>query len=293
MRFLRYISTLSVATLIFSASFGDVVLGNNTNENNDSANKAPSAKMLENNKQLVAVGLTKVDNLVPSDIDVNSIKLTAAEKHQAVVWGLSEHQEQRYVALMRGKMGFYYKAKQTDLSPVEILGMAANSDKERDQYAEQYAKIDNDKIGRELAWSHAAFDAKRKLYTNMPMVKEFDYKPFSPYNRQPVTLKQGDSFNLFFTLSDSMSYVMTYLLRRMGENPNFTLNVYIKNATATQVQQWAHDQNIPFADVASGKITLNNQSPLFAQFKSLPYAFKVTRDDKGQRVSEVVNLGRF
>ena len=55
------------------------------------------------------------DDITP-DQDINKVTLSADEQHEALVWGLSETEEKRYVLLMKNKSGVHYKNKDIPLS---------------------------------------------------------------------------------------------------------------------------------------------------------------------------------
>src|SRR3990167_10026718 len=48
---------------------------------------------------------------ITSDQNAEKLKLTSAEKHQALVWGLSNDEEKRYLFLMQNQSGYFYGVK--------------------------------------------------------------------------------------------------------------------------------------------------------------------------------------
>ena len=77
------------------------------------------------------------DDITPDQIE-NPIKLNAQQQHEAIVWGLSEKEELRYVKLMKNKSKVRYA--HLHLSPVEVLGINARNDDERAHYAKKSSK---------------------------------------------------------------------------------------------------------------------------------------------------------
>jgi integrating conjugative element protein (TIGR03759 family) len=91
-------------------------------------------------------------------------------------WNLTETEWIQYINLMQGPSGHYYK----NLSPPEILGINSDSTEELQHYAEVAAKLEHDKLERELKFNAAFHEAASRLYTTEPIIKPFDYTPFTP-----------------------------------------------------------------------------------------------------------------
>lgn len=94
-------------------------------------------------------------------------------------WNLSESEWQQYVHLMQGTSGQYYKK----LSPPEVLGINAETTEELEHYAEIAARLEHDKLARELRFNNAFHDAATRLYASEPIIKPFDYTSFTPISK--------------------------------------------------------------------------------------------------------------
>jgi integrating conjugative element protein (TIGR03759 family) len=77
---------------------------------------------------------------------------------------------------MQGLSGHYY----SQLSPPEVLGINAETADELQHYAEVSVKIEHDKLERELRFNVAFHEAATRLYASEPIIKPFDYTPFTP-----------------------------------------------------------------------------------------------------------------
>lgn len=91
----------------------------------------------------------------------------ATEQLQAQFWGLTLEEVRRANLLMKGPRGAF---SAPNITPVEILGIHARSDAERQKYAEHFARILRADTERVLAWTVAHAQAMAKLYPNDPVI---------------------------------------------------------------------------------------------------------------------------
>lgn len=112
-------------------------------------------------------------NLDASTTVSNSVIGTAQD------WGLSVEEWQQYQRLMQGPAGRWYRP----LSPVEVLGLYAETVTDQQHFAEVAAKEQHDKIAREIAFNNAFTLAVQKLYVEEPVIKTFDMSAFNPIQR--------------------------------------------------------------------------------------------------------------
>jgi integrating conjugative element protein (TIGR03759 family) len=114
---------------------------------------------------------TQTQNTVSQNTTVNTSHIGTAKD-----WDLSDPEWHQYMILMDGSSEHYYK----NLSPPEVLGINANNDEELRHYAEVAAKLEHDKLERELRFNAAFHEAATRLYSAEPIIKPFDYTPFTP-----------------------------------------------------------------------------------------------------------------
>ncbi|MES9958701.1 MAG: hypothetical protein ABW086_16785 [Sedimenticola sp.] len=110
--------------------------------------------------------------------------LSATDLAHAHLWGLTETEWRRYKQLMQGIRGSISPAT---ISPIEVLGIHARDDAERQRYAEVWAHAMVEDAGRILAFQRAYDAATKRLYPNMPLIdisrlpdKTKAKKPFNP-----------------------------------------------------------------------------------------------------------------
>ena len=114
---------------------------------------------------------TVTNNTASQNTTINSTHLGTAKD-----WNLTPIEWNHYLALMQGPSGLYYK----NLSPPKILGINAENAEEMRHYAEISATMEHDRLESELRFDAAFHEAAQRLYQAEPIIKPFDYTPFTP-----------------------------------------------------------------------------------------------------------------
>jgi len=109
---------------------------------------------------------TRIDTVGRSATDAGRSDRTPTEVSRTDVleagyWGITLQELHRARHLMRGPRGAFSDPR---ISPVEVLGIHARSDAERDRYAALFAKLLHEDTERVLAWQRAGDSAMRRLY---------------------------------------------------------------------------------------------------------------------------------
>lgn len=125
---------------------------------------------------LASLSLSQASEVTNTQIVSTAVQNTTVGKAQD--WGLSETEWTHYQQLMQGPNGRWYP----QLSPAAVLGMNAQTDEQREHFAEIFAKAEHDKVARELLFNHLVYLAMRKLYPTEPIIQSFDKTPFNPYH---------------------------------------------------------------------------------------------------------------
>lgn len=219
--------------------------------------------------------------------------LTDAQKHQAVVWELSEKEETRYLQLIENRAAIYYQDK--NMTPVEILGFNARDDKERQHYADLEAKQMVERSSREKAYGAAVQASMNTLFkaSGYPAVRSFDHQKYSPLNQQALHIEAGDTLVLFTKTTDQVKPVTSELIALIAKTQKTQLNIFLidPNLTIDAANKWARGQSIPVSLVEDKKITLNLSEGQF--HKVVPNGQTPTLILIHQGVSELVNIGKF
>lgn len=100
----------------------------------------------------------------------------ASQVYVTKAWNLDATEWDHYLKLMQGPAGHYYQ----HLSPPEVLGLSANTPNDLNHFAEIAAKLEHDKLEHELQFNAAFHAAAARLYSKEPLIKPFDYTPFTP-----------------------------------------------------------------------------------------------------------------
>lgn len=99
--------------------------------------------------------------------DQTWLKLTARDRAEGQIWGLSDDEMQRVKFLRLGPRGSF---SVPGISPIEILGIHARNDVERRKYAEMFAHTMYDDTQRVLAFQRTYSEEIGKLTAGVPIL---------------------------------------------------------------------------------------------------------------------------
>lgn len=239
---------------------------------------------------LAKAGLTVNDDDLTSEQDINKIQLNEQQLHESKVWNLTIGEEKRYVLLMQNRSKIYYQGlRQT---PLDILGLNARNEAERNHFAELAAAQEAQKVSKNIAWNNAFYKAYNKLFANVPVVGDFDPSPYSPYAHKSVQLNQGDILYLFMKPDEAVKTILMILTEAVENTPDTRLHLMLLDSDDLSIQLWANKNQIPQHLINSGRLTLNhgdlNYQSLKANKKTTPLLLLSKNGS-----SSVVDLGRF
>lgn len=241
-------------------------------------------------ESLARTGLNVNEIDITDDQDQTSLQLTKDQTHEAKVWGLNLDEEKRYVLLMQNRSKIYYEG--LHLTPIDILGLNARNESERNHFAELAARQEAQKVSKNIAWNNAFYKAYNKLFENVPVIGDFDPAPFSPYAHKPVVLNQGESLYLFIKENDAVKTILMMLTEALETTPNTQLHLMFLGFNETDIQLWANKHQIPKSLVSNQQITLNHGD---LQYQAIKLDKKHTPllllSKNGS--SSIVDLGRF
>lgn len=91
------------------------------------------------------------------------------------------------------------------------------------------------------------------------MVRQFNYKKYSPYGYSPVDLKPNDKLMLFVRAKDAVKSITSILMSLISKTLNTQLNIYLigNHITRTMIEAGSNNQNIIPNLVQACGITLN------------------------------------
>lgn len=179
--------------------------------------------------------------------------LTEHERTRAALWELSHEEWQRYRLLMAGIRG---ALSSEQISPIEVLGIHARDDAERQQYAERWAVMMREDAERVLAFQHAYDEAGRRLYPDETLI---DVARLADRTRDTDRLQAGDRLLLFVRPDCSAcDALLARVLARLDRVAG--LDIYLTDiATGNEVaiRSWASGLGIQPEWVKTRRVTLN------------------------------------
>ena len=219
-------------------------------------------KLIDNKPALLFVLLIAIFPLTEAQI-ANTLDNTTAINSigTAQSWGLTEQEWTHYKALMQGVNGHWYP----QLSPPAVLGINATSPQEQQHFAQLVAKDQHDKLARELSFDAAVHQALQPLYPAEPAILPFNKTAFNPAQtptKNVDNIQVGDHLLLFISLQPGWAGgILPPLLAAIEQNPGTVLDIYCQGDTHNAaIQTWAKLNRIPVDLVATGRITLNQDT---------------------------------
>ena len=207
---------------------------------------------------------------------------TETSAESARRWDLTEGEWQRYEEIMKGEGRYNWQ----NADPITVLGIYAETDTERERYAERLAIQEHTLVKRFLALNFAYLRASKRLYGDEPVI-DLD-KFYAYYNATPPTINTsfnhqnktqlgaalGDRFVLFISPDCNGCDAAFHGLRR-AQKFGTSLDIYFVGASDQNIMDWAKTMSIDPDLVKSGSVTLNGDDGMYARYNRppLPAAF--------------------
>lgn len=187
-------------------------------------------------------------------------------EQQATVWEVTPEEWQRYLALKQQARGIWSPG----LDPLTTLGVEAETDRERQRFAELLVKKEFQRLEKELAFQRAYDAAWQRLYPELTPVKTTS----ASTARVSLFVKENcpSCDNLLRTLMAQKRPLDIWLVNSEGDD--------------NRVRLWATEHGIDAKRVQKHNITLNHDAgrwKLLGQSK-IPVAL----ERKGELWSEVL-----
>lgn len=237
---------------------------------------------------LAKAGLEENNDDITKEQDINQLELNKEQLHEAQVWGLTEFEEKRYVFLMQNQSKTFYEGLR--LTPIDILGINARTDEERNHFAKIAADIEAQKVAKNIAWNNAFHRAYLERVNGIPVVRKFDTSPYSPAAYKPVVLSAGDRLHFFISRKDSVSTIVISLIKAIEQTPNTLWHITLIDGDEQDIQLWANAHNLPHQRVEEGRIVLDIGRQAFdgLNLEKTPMLLLSKNNE-----SRIVDLGRF
>ena len=196
------------------------------------------------------------------------------------LWQLDRSELERAETL---KESFRQYISDRQISPLEVLGIHARTDAERNRYARRWAKLMIEDAERVLAFQRAYDFAVRDLLDDQPLIELANL----PVRAAPIPkLLPSDRLVVFVKLDCAACDDVLQHVFRAGRNVS-GVDVYVgglPEGDALALNRWARRQGIPPSVVQSKRITLNFDDGLLAHVHPRAKDVPVVMRRRGDRL---------
>ena len=175
--------------------------------------------------------------------DTQSAPLGRSDSEQATSWGLTEQEWTRFEQIQAGPRSFW----SPNLDPLTALGVEAQTDQERQRYAELQVALEAKRAERELAYQNAYTAAWAKLFPGLQPIQG----AASP-GSSSVVPRQA----LF--VEDHCPACTAEAQRLQSGDTAFDIYLVGSQGEDKRVRSWARQADIDPAKVQRRQITLNH-----------------------------------
>ncbi|MGY3324072.1 TIGR03759 family integrating conjugative element protein [Pseudomonas fluorescens] len=177
--------------------------------------------------------------------DTKSTPLGRSHSEQAASWGLTEQEWTHFEQIQAGPRGFW----SPNLDPLTALGVEAQTDQERQRYAELQVALEAKRAERELAYQNAYTAAWTKLFPGLLPIQGMA----SP---SPVSSSVVPRQSLF--VEDHCPACTAEAQRLQSSDTAFDIYLVGSQGKDERVRSWARQADIDPAKVQRRQITLNH-----------------------------------
>ncbi|WP_413790928.1 MULTISPECIES: TIGR03759 family integrating conjugative element protein [unclassified Pseudomonas] len=177
--------------------------------------------------------------------DAQSAPLARSHAEQAASWGLTEQEWKRFEQIQAGPRGFW----SPNLDPLTALGVEAETDQERQRYAELQVALEAKRAERELAYQNAYTAAWTKLFPGLLPIQGMA----SP---SPTSSTVAPRQALF--VEDHCPACSAEAQRLQSSDTAFDIYLVGSQGEDERVRRWARQADIDPAKVQRRQITLNH-----------------------------------
>ena len=177
--------------------------------------------------------------------DTQSTPLGRSHSEQAASWGLTKQEWTRFEQIQAGPRGFW----SPNLDPLTALGVEAETDQERQRYAELQVALEAKRAERELAYQNAYSAAWAKLFPGLLPIQ--GRASPSPPN-SAVAPRQA----LF--VEDHCPACSAEAQRLQNSDTTFDIYLVGSQGEDERIRSWARQADVDPAKVQRRQITLNH-----------------------------------
>jgi len=177
--------------------------------------------------------------------DTQSAPLRRSHAEQVASWGLTEQEWTRFEQIQAGPRGFW----SPNLDPLTALGVEAQTDQERQRYAELQVALEAKRAARELAYQNAYTAAWAKLFPGLLPIQGMA-------SSSPASSSVAPRQALF--VEDHCPACTAEAQRLQSSDTAFDIYLVDSQGEDERVRRWARQADIDPVMVQRRKITLNH-----------------------------------
>jgi len=195
----------------------------------------------------------------------------ASAADQAKAWGLTDDEWATFERLQNGPRHYW----SPQLDPLTTLGVEANSDQERQRYAELQVRLEARRAERELAYQNAYTAAWARLFPGL-----------QPVQGMSDDAGSSSSSRIALFVEEQCAACVTSLQQWLQAGARLDVYLVGSQGNDARLRQWAQGAGIAAAQVSAGQVTLNHdRGRWFALGASRPLPARYQQvDGKWQRI---------
>ncbi|MDH0645223.1 TIGR03759 family integrating conjugative element protein [Pseudomonas sp. GD03858] len=190
---------------------------------------------------------------------------------QAKAWGLTDDEWAKFERLQSGQRQYW----SPQLDPLTTLGVEADSDQERQRYAELQVRLEAKRAERELAYQKAYSAAWTRLFPGL-----------LPVQGMSDAVSPSDNVRYAVFVEETCSNCEASLRQWLSTGAHLDVYLVGSQGDDARIRQWARKVGISAAQIGSGQVTLNHdRGRWFALGASRPLPARFQQvEGKWQRV---------
>lgn len=176
------------------------------------------------------------------------------QEDQAARWGITEQEWLKFEEIKKGPRGYW----SPQLDPLTTLGIEAETEAERQHYAELQVQMEFNRAEKELAYQRAYTAAFKRLYPNR--------LPIENLGKAKITngaMSMANSQRLSVFVKQNCAACDKQIKELHKANANFDIYMVDSNNDDNVIRQWATRSGINPKKVLNKSITLNHGANLW------------------------------
>ena len=205
----------------------------------------------------IPVWATSIDH---TDVDKSKALEHRDDEYMASQWGLSIDEWDRYKGLRDGDAKYQF----SQLDPIEILGIYAESESEQRRYALLLVERNARRLEKFLTFNRLYQQVGAEYFADTPFLdmtqfnRSYGRNQYSSVGNPAVSTQFGDTLVMFIDIGKDNYRAEANKILKLNQKATVTLEIYFLNKPEEKdIQSWAKRIGIETGEVESGKISLN------------------------------------